>query len=643
MSVADTHGAGARPPGRKPSRFLASKRTWGAMAAAAALAITIAIPAISFADSGTGCDFQQNGADACSGPLTGSTFAGGDGNLKVSPPTFGTTDWENVAGLSKGIDLPSGSGDNAFGQGTKEDNPSVSVVSGSIPPNKSDLTRFYEASEFANSNNYLYLAWERTNVLGSANFDFEINQKTQPDLTTTGPKTLNRTAGDLLVTFDFTNGGGRPTIGLLTWVTSGAASQCFSSNTVPCWGNRKTLGASTAIAAVNTDTVTDPINPSAPRDLAGLTFGETAINLTAAGVFPAGTCEAFGSAFVRSRSSASFTAEIKDFVAPVPVNISNCGTVNIIKHTDPRGIDQNFSYTSTIPDPPAGAASPTTPDCTLDTTPSGFTLNDKNGVDPSPPITAGTANTEHCANVPAGSYTVTEGAEPASFTLASLACTATGTGSSGNQDATTPAQADITVAPGGVVTCTYTNQRQLGAIEITKTGKDKNCTAANTPPITNGVCTGSATADLSGAVFSIKDSNGNAVPGSPATTGADGTVCVGSLPFGTYSVQETAAPDGYAKPATDTQSVAVSANADCSGSGTPATATFNDTPLTNLTVSAAAQSAGATNSTITCTPTGSNTNIGNSPQGPSDPATVTATGPNGLPPGSYTCTIVIDP
>jgi hypothetical protein len=28
--------------------------------------------------------------------------------------------------------------------------------------------------------------------------DFEINQKTQPDLTTTGAKTLNRTAGDML-------------------------------------------------------------------------------------------------------------------------------------------------------------------------------------------------------------------------------------------------------------------------------------------------------------------------------------------------------------------------------------------------------------------------------------------------------------
>src|SRR6266487_4335662 len=124
MSVPDIRGDGASPPGRRSRRFLRSKRTWVVLAAAA---------------TGT--------TQSCSGPLTGSTFAGGDGNLKTSPTTFGTTDWENVAGLNKGIDLTSGGTDNSFGQGTKEDDPNVSVVTGSIPPQKSDLTRFYEASE----------------------------------------------------------------------------------------------------------------------------------------------------------------------------------------------------------------------------------------------------------------------------------------------------------------------------------------------------------------------------------------------------------------------------------------------------------------------------------------------------------------
>ena len=175
--------------------------------------------------------------------LAGSTFEGNDGNLVVN--TAGNTDWANAPHRVVGIDLPSGNIDNSFGQGTKEDDPNVTVVTGSIPPQKSDLIRFYEANEFTGGNNFLYLAWERTNVLGSANMDFEISQNATVGFTgtTTGPVTLNRTAGDLLITFDFTNGGGTPVLGLLKWLTAadGATNaDCFSSNSLPCWGAKPT-------------------------------------------------------------------------------------------------------------------------------------------------------------------------------------------------------------------------------------------------------------------------------------------------------------------------------------------------------------------------------------------------------------------
>jgi hypothetical protein len=430
MSASSTNGRGVTP-GRGSHRFLLTRRTWGVLTAATTLAITLAIPATSFADSSTGCDFAPNGTtQSCSPPLAPSTFEGGDGNLV--PNTAGNTDWSTVQGLVKGIDLASGSGDNAFGQGTKEDDPNVSVVSGSIPPQKSDLTRFYEASEFVggpNGGNFLYLAWERTNNLGSANMDFEINQKTQPDLTTAGPKTLNRTAGDLLVTFDFTNGGGRPTLGLLKWVTTGSTSQCFSSNSLPCWGNHVNLNSTNSIGAVNNvGAVTDPIAPNAPRTLPALTFGEAAINLTAAGVFPPGTCEAFGSAFLKSRSSASFPAEVKDFVAPVSVNISNCGTIKVHKVTE-NG-DGTFGYTTT------GGLSPST-------------FNLSNG-----------GTRDYGDTVPPGDYTVTESTVPSGWTLKKLECTATGSGTSASTSLAT-ATASITMAPQGVVECTYTNHTNV--------------------------------------------------------------------------------------------------------------------------------------------------------------------------------------
>src|SRR5436309_15252449 len=78
--------------------------------------------------------------------LAGSTFEGNDGNLVVN--TAGNTDWSNAPNRVTGLDQPSGSADNAFGQGTKEDSPNVTVVDGSIPPNKNDLSRFYIGSEF---------------------------------------------------------------------------------------------------------------------------------------------------------------------------------------------------------------------------------------------------------------------------------------------------------------------------------------------------------------------------------------------------------------------------------------------------------------------------------------------------------------
>jgi hypothetical protein len=137
------------------------RRRWltGITVALCAVAAVVFVTA-SNADLGGGCDFSpaNNGTPGCLGALAGSTFAGGDGNLAASPSNFGSTDWANVSGLNTGFDLASGKGDNAFGQGTNEDDPNVSVVAGSIPPNKSDLTRFYEASQFANGSNFLISA-----------------------------------------------------------------------------------------------------------------------------------------------------------------------------------------------------------------------------------------------------------------------------------------------------------------------------------------------------------------------------------------------------------------------------------------------------------------------------------------------------
>jgi len=122
------------------------------------------------------------------------------------------------------------------------------------------------------------------------------------------------------------------------------------------------------------------------------------------------------------------------------------------------------------------------------------------------------------------------------------------------------------------------------------------------------------------------------------TSGADGTVCVDHLPFGTYTVTETAAPSGYSIDDPSGHAVVVDTNSAC-GAGHEASFAATDSPLTDVLVKATSEAAGGTRSKITCVDA-SSADIGNSPQGFGDPVTVTA---NGLKPGTYTCTIVVDP
>lgn len=525
--------------------------------------------------------------------------------------------------MAKRTDAQATTSDNGFVGGTKQDN-NCAGVRGTKSPNKDDVKRAYLATKVINGDTFLNLAWIRipqNTTSASAHIGFEFNQGTTACTGSAGTAGLvNRVAGDLLIVYDFEGSStDNPTITLRKWVTSGPCE--VGSNSPPCWGPATDLtAAGFAEAKVNTSDVgpvTDTIAPS-NETLGNNEFGEAGINLSDAlpDVFGPGACNSFGKAEVVSRSSGnSAQAAMEDLVGPVNFSLSNCGKITIIKQTVPRGLNQNFGFTSDI----AG----TQLSCTTDTTPSSFTLNDNGNTGKTAgstdPAQNSAGNTETCTNVPVGTYTVTEGANPAGFALTGVSCNTGGTGSVADRKAT------ITIAAGSDVTCLFTNTQQLGAIKILKTSSK-------------------ASADpLAGATFSITK-GGTAIPGSPFTTGADGTICVDNLAFGDYVVTETAAPNGYAIDTTAGQTVTVDNNAKCSDNPyVGESKTFTDTPLTDVLAKTKSQATGGTKSRVTCVDS-SNQNIGDSPQ-PSastfaDPAQVTA---NGLKPGTYTCTIVIDP
>ncbi|HET6694935.1 MAG TPA: SpaA isopeptide-forming pilin-related protein, partial [Gaiellaceae bacterium] len=442
-------------------------------------------------------------------------------------------------------------------------------------------------STAANGDIFLALAWVRipqNTTSSSAHVGFEFNQGDTP-CGAGSDDLVERTEGDLLFVYDFERGSADPRITLREWVTSGACE--VGSNSPPCWGPAVDLTAGGfAEAEVNVgtsvlDAVADP-----DETLNDSEFGEAIINLSDAGVFTPGECVAFGKTFAVSRSSGnSAQAQMKDLVGPADINIQNCGSIIIHKQTvpspDPTGT--SFGYTTT------GGLVPST-----------FSLLDGGMEDFQSPA------------ILAGPYSVTEGDPGPNFVLTAINCTSSGTSTFTTDVGTRTVSIDLDATD--TVECTFVNTLQTGAIKITKTRKH-----AATP----------GNDAHAGVQFTIG--------GTAVTTDANGQACVDGLAFGSYDVVETV-PAGYVgeggSTTTVTKSVTVDNTATCAGSPyVGESVSFHNTPLTNITVSVDSQVDGGTASTIDCG------------------AGVVSTGPNGdgstsrnnLVPGTYTCTIVIDP
>src|SRR5215207_8061583 len=274
--------------------------------------------------------------------LPGSNFEiDTDANLKVDhPEDLDAEDWASIAqGTSadgqevRQADMPTGTTDDSFGQGTKEDTAVPTVVSGSIPPNKSDLLNFGVYLETNDSGGrFLHMFWHRVQEpQGTTNMDFEFNTSTA---TSANGATPVRTAGDVLIQYDLSQGGTNPVLFVSRWVTTGNSSQCQAANSTPCWGKKTNLtAAGDATGSINTSAIpaadSDGLGDVSPR-----TFGEAQVDFDA---LTGGTskCVSFASAYLKSRSSDSFTAALKDFIAPAPTNLNQCGKVIIRKQTDP--------------------------------------------------------------------------------------------------------------------------------------------------------------------------------------------------------------------------------------------------------------------------------------------------------------------
>jgi hypothetical protein len=247
--------------------------------------------------------------------------------------------------------------DNAWGQGDKSDcylaktggvsGACVTQVFG-IGAAKTDLQYHGIGLEKGtNGHDYLYSGIKRLQAGGvtssNANYNVEVNQLLaaykpadpvcqQTGSPTTGGCNLWRSPGDLTFMTDW--GGNQsscnvatPAICAYVWIDfstgtgktpSPTGSTCFNAQSAPCWG---LLPGGNAALSANPNKAAGSINSGAATQ--PFTFSEIGIDLTESGLADPTQCLQFKNVWAHSRSSSSFSAELKDYIFG-NVSLSTC-------------------------------------------------------------------------------------------------------------------------------------------------------------------------------------------------------------------------------------------------------------------------------------------------------------------------------
>jgi Prealbumin-like fold domain len=288
---------------------------------------------------------------ASSGAVTGSpsNFESDDGNMVLN--ASGDTDWNCFQGTDAFATLASGTpvgcavttgaihvtadaaGEITWKNGQKFDTQCPVLQTGSVP-NKDDFTDIAEYQEFAaNGDLYFYGGAIRQTANGNASGDVEFNQASGNGTTSAGC----RTAGDLLIAYNFLNGGTSLEFFVLTWIdptnltAGGNNGTCFvkqdSPNPNGCWGaNAIKVQPVDFDGQANQSPIAAADNGISGTALAAQQFSEFGINLTHA---LGGALPCFPQQVWESRSSgSSFTSNPEDIEF---VHLATCGALKVHK------------------------------------------------------------------------------------------------------------------------------------------------------------------------------------------------------------------------------------------------------------------------------------------------------------------------
>jgi Prealbumin-like fold domain len=255
-------------------------------------------------------------------PLTGSGFQGGDGNQSDETPYV---DWASVQTDGRVTHAPDDNEqDTAFTSGTElnPDDWSLGTVAGGVNPEQSNILDVWSSVDEAGPDTFVYLAFSRAKGTGTSFQTFELNRDRRLWRNHADQLIPCRLDGDVLISFEPHGNNPNTDVEVRTWRTtssdpvSGCARQGTLSDAVTFTGVQ---GAANGAAIANS--LPGSLGASIPERQ----FGEVALDLGALFDGIAGRpCGTFTSVWMHSRSSASVTSDMKDFVAPREIDARRC-------------------------------------------------------------------------------------------------------------------------------------------------------------------------------------------------------------------------------------------------------------------------------------------------------------------------------
>lgn len=221
-----------------------------------------------------------------------------DGNRPDSPAGE-PLDWSSLAASGARVieftDPKNSNSDDVYKDGSKALEPGGWACNTKKAPPKDDIVKAALGFRKVGTDRFMYVNWERYSTNGTANVDYEFSQSNLEVC----PGLPVRTEGDIILAYDFDNGGGSITIRAFRWHFTGPGVGEYLED------DETLVEHSTYDAEVNRTNTTEP-------GLKAGAFGEASINLTKT---IGDICPKFASAYVRTRSSTAITSDPKDRTA----------------------------------------------------------------------------------------------------------------------------------------------------------------------------------------------------------------------------------------------------------------------------------------------------------------------------------------